>query len=796
MPTRPRVDESPATPTTWRRDLTISLLTSLVANFRRRWGCASTVAALAAFSLLTLLPAQALTILQGAGSGAVGFESESYNTLLPSAPTSWVLTNEPAASGGKSIFQSGQNDTAAVPSFVVYQIKFATPGTYTVYYRWRADKNRTDQDVNGGNSFRLPNDFGDLSADTANYVTASVNNQIQVPAANSYNVFKDAKQYTVTQEQVNAGTPLILKVGTREQGMLIDRLVLSTNDGLNESDFNALANSPIDEIDQGDGQNYVAFEAERAASIAPSAPTTWVLTNEAAASGGAALFQSGQNDTTAVPSLAAYHLKFVTPGTYTFYYRWRADKNRTDQDINGGNSFRVPNDFGDLTADAANYVTASVNNQVQVPAANSFNVFKDGHQFTVSQGQIDAGGALVLKIGTREQGMLIDRFVLSLNDSLSEADFNALPNSGADSTPPQVTRAAGLESLTGVRVSFSKPLDATSVTAGNFTISGSLGVTGAVLDSVTLKDVLLTTGTQTTGTVYTVTVNGVKDVSGNQIAANSKVTFTAVKLATGWVKRDFYFNIAGAAVSDLVAAPVFPDAPSKSDVARGFQIDNDPSGVNYGARVSAFFIPPSSGVYEFYLYSDDQSQLDLSSDDSEANLSTIVENTVVSGAFDPNVVGISPPLTGGHRYLLRALLKQDAGEVRLGVGVRKQGDNTPVTSLPILGGSQIATYINPDDGKITFKTPPANQTAPAFGRAEFSVVATSAGGALYYQWQVNDSDIPGANRPQFITPVLSASDSGKKYRCVVTSVGNSVPSTEAMLTVVDGEKSPLSPYVG
>ncbi|MEK7838828.1 MAG: hypothetical protein AAB328_12705, partial [candidate division NC10 bacterium] len=39
-----------------------------------------------------------------------------------------------------------------------------------------------------------------------------------------------------------AGEPLILKLGTREAGMFIDRLVFSTSDALTEAEFNALAN--------------------------------------------------------------------------------------------------------------------------------------------------------------------------------------------------------------------------------------------------------------------------------------------------------------------------------------------------------------------------------------------------------------------------------------------------------------------------------------------------------------------------------------------------------------------------
>jgi hypothetical protein len=115
-------------------------------------------------------------------------------------------------------------------SFAYYSLKFAQAGTYSLYYRWRADKAFTDKDPNSANSFRVPVDFGDLANDTnsTNFATASVNNAFAVPAANSYNVWGDSQTYTVTLDEVNAGVPLVFKIGTREAGMFLDRIVLSS----------------------------------------------------------------------------------------------------------------------------------------------------------------------------------------------------------------------------------------------------------------------------------------------------------------------------------------------------------------------------------------------------------------------------------------------------------------------------------------------------------------------------------------------------------------------------------------
>jgi hypothetical protein len=758
---------------------------------------------IAGLGLVLPVTGPAATIYQSTGGSYIAFEAESTASITNSSPTFWVITNDATANGGKAIYQAGANGTASSSSFALYSLNFSQPGIYSIYYRWRADKSYTDLDPNSANSFRLPVDFGDLTNDatSVNFVTASVNNAVSVPAANSYNVFKDSATYTVTQAELDSGSPLILKVGTREAGMFIDRFVLSTNDTLTEADFNALVNSDTEVVVQGAQDSFIGFQAERVGPIENSAPTFWVVTNDATANGGKAIYQAGVNGTASSSSFALYSLTFSKPGVYSVYYRWRADKAYTDLDPNSANSFRLPVDFGDLTNDAtsANFPTASVNNAVAVPAANSYNVFKDSATYTVSQEQVDAGLPLVFKVGTREAGMFIDRFVFSTNSSLAEADINALPDSGSH-IPPKLLKAVGSATLADVTITFDAPLSAASTNLSHFNLSGGLTALSATLNPTTSRDIVLTTSAQSPGSNYVVTVNGVVDVGGNQIAPNSTVHFTAWKLSSGWVTREFYLNVdtnnAGGGVADLQADAKFPNSPNLIDVAKGFQINNDITGNNYGARLRAFFAPPTSGVYEFFIYNDDAAQASLSSDQTEANLAPLVDSPAVQASFDSSVMGTSGALVAGQRYLLQVLYRQNTGSALLGVAARRQGDTTLPSSLPVLGGSLISTFINPEAGAISFAQQPTDATASAGGRARFAVKATSLGPTLYYQWQLNGVDIPGATRAGYVTPVLSTSDSGNAYQVVVSAAGNSVPSASAHLTVVPGSPGPDRPYIG
>src|SRR5687767_3091780 len=317
---------------------------------------------------------------------------------------------------------------------------------------------------------------------------------------------------------------------------------------------------------QAPNSTYVAWEAEDTSAIVNGTPTTWVATNDATASGSRALYAAGANGTAAPASFASYAIRFRTPSAYTLYFRWRADKAFTDLDPNSGNSYYRPNDFGDLGSDVSNYAISAINNSRVPPDVNNYAVSSEGITYTVTQEQIDAGVPLILKLGTREAGLFIDRIVLSSNP-LTEAEFNALPNSGS-AARPSLVKAVGSASLTTVRVTFDRALDPLSITPSQFTLSGGVNVTDATLDPNTSKDVILTTTPQMQGASYTVTVNGVSDVNGIPVAPNSTISFTSWRRASGWITRELYYNVTGTTVASLQAAPNFPNSPNAVDFVR------------------------------------------------------------------------------------------------------------------------------------------------------------------------------------------------------------------------------------
>ena len=94
----------------------------------------------------------------------------------------------------------------------------------------------------------------------------------------------------------------------------------------------------------------------------------------------------------------------------------------------------------------------------------------------------------------------------------------------------------------------------------------------------------------------------------------------------------------------------------------------------------------------------------------------------------------------------------------------------------------------------TINTHPSDVTILEGNAATFEVSASASdGGILTYQWQrsidngANWTDISGATSANYTTGVLTAGDSGSKYRCIVTNTKNSTTATttsnEATLTV-------------
>jgi glucose/arabinose dehydrogenase len=80
------------------------------------------------------------------------------------------------------------------------------------------------------------------------------------------------------------------------------------------------------------------------------------------------------------------------------------------------------------------------------------------------------------------------------------------------------------------------------------------------------------------------------------------------------------------------------------------------------------------------------------------------------------------------------------------------------------------------------QTNPADRTVAVGAPASFTVAASGTA-PLSYQWQRNQSDIPGATAATYTLASATVGDNGAKFRAIVTNGFGSATSTEATLTV-------------
>ena len=274
-------------------------------------------------------------------------------------------------------------------------------------------------------------------------------------------------------------------------------------------------------------------------------------------------------------------------------------------------------------------------------------------------------------------------------DNLAEYTAGTDPK---DLTPPTLVGAAASASGTTLTITFSEKVD--PVTAGNvanYSVSPALAVTAAVVKGNT---VTLTTAKQTLdGTEYTVSVSNVQDLSKKTIVAASKVSaYAFVTLRNGIAKFSAWLGISGGLQNLYDDARYIAGTPDVVGAMFGMNSrDVFPTDANdnYGATMEAILTPVESGSYRFFIYTDDASQLFLSTDDKAANLAQIAEETGCCNFFtEPDSPRTSEPiaLTAGKKYFIRLIYKEGGGGDYGQVAWRKEGDATPASALKPIDG--------------------------------------------------------------------------------------------------------------
>ena len=348
-----------------------------------------------------------------------------------------------------------------------------------------------------------------------------------------------------------------------------------------------------------------------------------------------------------------------------------------------------------------------------------------------------------------------------------------------------------------------------------------------------------------TGTgYYAVLVNSLTNVVSSVAVVTAGHLIGPVQ---GFLESDQFagFNSGLSALSTLYpTSPYLTNTPLKTEYLTSF---NDTQSVanNAGERIFGWFTPTATANYIFYVASDDQAALWLSTDNSPSNTFEIAQvqawmyaedwtlsqssSAEATGGFGPTgewrsdqfqlnggpsaiagaIFGSWSPypglngdgsitLTAGTPYYIELDHWQGNGGQCAAVTYKIAGNPDPTyQSAPLLAGGSLSTQQALDGAAISISNQPVNVTVEQNSSASFSVKAgtfvigapMSAPPALEYQWQVKLSsggsftNIPFATGPTYSTPLLGLSDNGNQYRAVLTTLNAQSNSAAATLTV-------------
>ncbi len=276
------------------------------------------------------------------------------------------------------------------------------------------------------------------------------------------------------------------------------------------------------------------------------------------------------------------------------------------------------------------------------------------------------------------------------------------------------------------------------------------------------------------------------------VAACSFSAVSAQAQISNALTREVYLNIGGGSIPDLTNAPAYPNAPDLQEILTTSW--DAPQNVydNYGTRLRALVIPPTTGNYLFWISGDDNCQLFLSTDANPANRVIIASvNTWTAWrewAKEANQQSAPMPLVGGQRYYLEALQKEGGGADSLTVRWQLPGgaieEPLPATRCISLG---VAAPI--------LTQQPTNVTVIEGNQTTFAVRFSQSWGAGV-QWRRNGGTLPGETGTNLLVGPVSLSDSGALFSAVVVNPYGSVVTTNAKLSVIPDSTPPTISSVG
>ncbi len=316
------------------------------------------------------------------------------------------------------------------------------------------------------------------------------------------------------------------------------------------------------------------------------------------------------------------------------------------------------------------------------------------------------------------------------------------------------------------------PGDQTNALGDSVSVQLAVSDIGIVVDSYSATGLPLGVSIDSlTGLISgTIAETGVFDVDVTAIAGAESDTVNfqwIVGTGQGNLLREWWNGIGGVAVSGLTSDPRYPDSPDGSDLITSFETPTNIAN-DYGTRVSGFIHAPVTGDYTFWIASDDNGELWLSTDKDPGNVSRIAHvpgwTTSRQWTKYPEQRSAQISLQAGERYYVSALFKEAGGGDNLAVSWQYPGQ-----SQVVIDGAHLSLY-SPPVNSVPVLAGIATQSGTRFETVSLQVSASDADGdTLVY----SANGLPGG---------LSIDSASGLITGTLLAVGNSSPA----ITVNDG----------
>jgi O-glycosyl hydrolase len=246
-----------------------------------------------------------------------------------------------------------------------------------------------------------------------------------------------------------------------------------------------------------------------------------------------------------------------------------------------------------------------------------------------------------------------------------------------DTTPPEAPTGLTTERSIGTVVLDWNDNNESDLAGYNVYRSTTSGVDYNKLNSSLLSSSTYTDTNVVNGTTYFYIVTAV-DTASNESDGSDEVSATPSDPAagTGAILCEWWTGITGTAVSDLTLDVNYPDNSSGRELLTSMEGPTN-WGDNYGNRIRGYLNPVTSGDYSFWIASDDNSELWLSTDDNPANISLIASVTGYTGSREwtkyPSQESSPILLTAGQKYYIEVLHKEGTGNDNVAVAWQGPG---------------------------------------------------------------------------------------------------------------------------